>query len=232
MAIAVAEARVASMASRIKVLEAQVVDAYVYAPFDGVVTEKAAEIGEIVAPISIGGSMARGSIVTIADWHSLQAEVDVAEAYISRVQVGGRAAITADAFPDKSFPGKVRRILPRANRTKATVQVRVDFVKEPNGVLPDMGVRVKFLAPDAPAGAEAEGAREKNGVPQAAVLGTPESPYVWTVADGLARKQSVQAGATRDGMTEIKSGLVPGQKVVTRGAENLTQDGQKVRVGE
>jgi len=74
--------------------------------------EKAAEVGEIVAPISIGGSMARGSIVTIADWASLQAEVDVAEAQLARVEPGQRAAITVDAIPGRVFPGKVRRSCP------------------------------------------------------------------------------------------------------------------------
>ncbi len=59
------------------------------------VTEKAAEVGEIVAPISIGGSMARGSIVTVADWASLQAEVDVAEAQLGRVKAQGCAVSLA-----------------------------------------------------------------------------------------------------------------------------------------
>ena len=111
------------------------------------VTEKAAEVGEIVAPISIGGSMARGSIVTIADWASLQAEVDVAEAQLGRVKPGQRAAITVDAIPGRVFPGKLRRVLPRADRSKATVKVRVDFLaRDRQAVLPEMGLRVRFLS--------------------------------------------------------------------------------------
>src|SRR4029079_2828005 len=110
--IPVAEARVKTLEAQVKVLETQRLDSFVHSPFDGIVTEKAAEVGEIVAPISIGGSMARGSIVTIAEWSSLQAEVDVAEAYIAQVKPGQRATITVDAFPEKSFAGKVRRILP------------------------------------------------------------------------------------------------------------------------
>src|SRR5206468_11466825 len=123
-AVDVAESHVKSMSARIGVLKAQLVDAKVYSPFNGVVIEKAAEEGEIVAPISIGGSMARGSIATIAERKSLQAEVDVAEQYIANVKVGQRARISIEAFPNKALPGKVLRILPRANRGKATVQVR------------------------------------------------------------------------------------------------------------
>ena len=107
-AVASAEARQKTAAARVSVLDQQCEESFIHAPFDGMVTEKAAEVGEIVAPISIGGSMARGSIVTIADWASLQAEVDVSESQLSKVKAGQRAAITVDAIPDQVFPGKVR----------------------------------------------------------------------------------------------------------------------------
>ena len=102
-AVASAEARQQTAAARVKVLESQREESFIRSPFDGMVTEKAAEVGEIVAPISIGGSMARGSIVTIADWASLQAEVDVAEAQLGRVKPGQRAAITVDAIPGQGL---------------------------------------------------------------------------------------------------------------------------------
>ncbi len=111
-AVGSAEARQLTASARVKVLESQRQESFICSPFDGMVTEKAAEVGEIVAPVSIGGSMARGSIVTIADWASLQAEVDVAESQLERVKPQQRAAITVDAIPGKVFPGKVRRILP------------------------------------------------------------------------------------------------------------------------
>ena len=233
-AVSVAEAREKSAASRVKVLEAQLLDSFVYAPFDGVVTEKAAEVGEIVAPISIGGSMARGSIATLAEWESLQAEVDVAEAYIGRVSPGGRAAITVDAFPEKVFPGKVRRIMPRANRSKATVQVRVDFAQrdEKDNILPDMGVRVKFLPQDAPPGAETGAVKEKLVVPKSAVQGAAGAQYVWAVIEQTARKRPVTVGESAGETVEIKSGVTAGEIIVSRGAENLREDGQKVRLAE
>ena len=229
-AVGVAEAMERSAAANVGVLKAQLEDAYVYSPFDGVVTEKAAEVGEIVAPISIGGSMARGSIATIAEWNSLQAEVDVAESYIDRIKPGQRAAIVVDAFPNKMLAGKTIRILPRANRSKATVLVRVDFLERDSGILPEMGVRVRFLADDAPPGTESGAVRPTLAVPKIAVQTAGSERFVWTIAEDQVRKQAVETGETKDDLIEIKSGLNSGDQVVTRNAAKLTQNGQRIRV--
>lgn len=228
-----AEARRKSAVARVQVVESQRDESFIYAPFDGMVTEKAAEIGEIIAPISIGGSMARGSIVTIADWASLQAEVDVAETQLGRVRPGQRAAITVDAIPDKVFPGRVRRILPRADRSKATVKVRVDFLdRDEKAVLPEMGVRVKFLPDDAPAGVETGVVRDKIVVPREAVQSGPEGAFVWVVSDSVANRRAVQLGPGSGSPAEIVGGLSADERVVVRGAERLTGDTADVRLAE
>lgn len=233
-AVAAAEARQRSAAARVKVLEAQRDEHMILAPFDGMVTEKAAEVGEIVAPISIGGSMARGSIVTIADWASLQAEVDVAEAQLGRVRPGQRAAITVDAIPGKVFPGKVRRVLPRADRSKATVKVRVDFLaRDERAVLPEMGVRVRFLPDDAPPGVETGEVPDKVVVPKTAVRADRDgAAFVWVVRDDVARRCPVGVGANSGERVEITSGLSAGDRVVVRGAERLAGEAAPVRVAE
>lgn len=232
-AVVAAQARQQSAAARVKVLESQREESFIRSPFDGVVTEKAAEVGEIVAPISIGGSMARGSIVTIADWESLQAEVDVAEAQLERVQPGQRAAITVDALPGEVFPGKVRRILPRADRSKATVKVRVDFLeRDEQEVLPEMGVRVRFLPDDAPAGLEAGAVPDKIVVPGSAVQAGSEGSFVWVVTDSVAHRRAVRVGTKSDERAEITSGVDAGDQVVVRGAEKLAGESAAVRVVE
>jgi RND family efflux transporter MFP subunit len=232
-AVGSAEARQQTAAARVKVLESQRDEYFIHAPFDGMVTEKAAEVGEIVAPISIGGSMARGSIVTIADWASLQAEVDVAEAHLGRVKPGQRAAITVDAIPDTVFPGKVRRILPRADRSKATVKVRVDFLRrDEQSVLPDMGVRVRFLPDDAPAGVEAGTVPDRIVVPRSAVQSSDAGRYVWVVRDDVAHRTAVEIGAESDERLEITRGLQAGEQVVVGGAEELSGETATVRVAE
>ena len=231
--VKVAELRVETVQARIKVLEAQLVEYFIKSPFDGVVTEKAAEQGEIIAPVSIGGQLARGSIVTVADWTSLQAEVDVAESYIGRVKAGQRAAITVDALPGSTFPGRVQRILPRANRSKATVQVRVEFTGERDSrILPEMGIRVKFLSDGAPPGAEHGTAPEAICAPAKAVLADAAGDYVWAVEQGKATRKYVKVGERTADWIEIKAGLKTGEPVVVEGAERLKQDGQKVKLPE
>ena len=232
-AVGSAEAKQQTAAAHVKVLESQRDESFIRSPFDGMVTEKAAEVGEIVAPVSIGGSMARGSIVTIADWTSLQAEVDVAEAQLARVTPGQRAAITVDAIPGKVFPGKVCRILPRADRSKATVKVRVDFLaRDERAVLPEMGVRVRFLPDNAPVGIETGAIPDRIVVPQAAVQSGPEGSFVWVVSEEVARKQAVQVGASSGQQIEITSGVNAGDRVVVNGAERLTGETAVVRVAE
>lgn len=128
-------------------------DMTVRAPFDGVITVKVAQQGEIVSPMSAGGGFARTGIGTIVDMNSLEVEVDVSENFINRVHAGQPATVRLNAYPDWNIPASVIAIVPTADRSKATVMVRVGFkVKDPR-ILPEMGARVSFLN-DAPASAK------------------------------------------------------------------------------
>ena len=98
------------------------------APFDGTVLRKDAEVGEVVAPSVAGGGLTRGAVVTMADLTTLEVEVDVNEAYIARIKGGMKARIQLDAYPDTTFRGAVRQVVPTADRQKATVQVKVAIV--------------------------------------------------------------------------------------------------------
>jgi RND family efflux transporter MFP subunit len=120
-------------------------DMTVRAPFDGVITVKVAQKGEIVSPMSAGGGFARTGIGTIVDMDSLEVEVDVSENFINRVRVGQPATVRLNAYPDWSIPGSVKAIIPTADRSKATVKVRVGFAEKDPRILPEMGARVSFL---------------------------------------------------------------------------------------
>jgi HlyD family secretion protein len=120
------------------------------APFAGVVIERSAQPGEMISPMSAGGSFTRTGICTIVDMDSIEVEVDVNEAFIGRVHAGGAVTAVLDAYPDWTIPASVIAIVPTANRDKATVKVRIGFrVKDPR-ILPDMGIKVTFLDPDGP----------------------------------------------------------------------------------
>jgi HlyD family secretion protein len=121
------------------------------APFAGVVIERSAQPGEMISPMSAGGSFTRTGICTIVDMDSIEVEVDVNEAFIGRVHPGGAVTAVLDAYPDWAIPASVIAIVPTANRDKATVKVRIGFkVKDPR-ILPDMGIKVTFRDEEAPA---------------------------------------------------------------------------------
>src|SRR4051812_48962548 len=101
--------------------EANLRDTLVRAPFDGIVTVKVAQVGEVVAPSAAGGGSTRTGIMTIVDMNSLEVQVDVSENYIERVQAGGAATIHLDAYPDWDIPGSVIAIIPTADQSKGTV---------------------------------------------------------------------------------------------------------------
>jgi RND family efflux transporter MFP subunit len=130
----------------------------VRAPFTGVIIAKAAQAGEIISPISAGGGFTRTGVGTIVDMDSLEIEVDVNEAYINRVQPGQGAQAVLDAYPDWTIPAHVIAIIPTADRSKATVKVRIALEQKDPRILPDMGVRVSFLEHAASGGGSGAGA--------------------------------------------------------------------------
>ena len=121
-------------------------DTVIRAPFAGVVTVKAAQPGEIVSPLSAGGGFARTGIGTIVDMDSMEAEVDVSENFISRVHPGQAAIVRLNAYPDWDIAAETIAVIPAADRSKATVRVRVGFKQKDPRILPDMGVKVSFLS--------------------------------------------------------------------------------------
>ncbi|HEX7978968.1 MAG TPA: efflux RND transporter periplasmic adaptor subunit, partial [Gemmatimonadaceae bacterium] len=144
-----AVARKRSAEAALRLAEASNENTVIRAPFTGTVLRKDAEVGEVVAP-SVGGGLTRGAVVTMADLSTLEVEVDVNEAYIGRIAGGRPARITLDAYPDTSFRGQVRQVVPTADRQRATVQVKVSILDHDARILPEMGAKVDFLEPEQP----------------------------------------------------------------------------------
>ncbi len=162
----------------------------VRAPFSGVVIAKTAQAGEIIAPSSAGGGFTRTGIGTIVDMDSLEIEVDVNEAYINRVVPMQPASATLDAYPDWSIPAHVIAIIPTADRSKATVKVRVAFDQKDARILPDMGVRVSFQA------AKVSGAELPKGVlvPATSIVDRDGKTVVFVVEGDRVHSKQVAAG--------------------------------------
>ena len=206
--------------------EVDVENTRVRAPFDGTVLRKDAEVGEIVAPSSAGGGLTRTAIVTMADLATLEVEVDVNEAYIAQIRNAQPARITLDAYPDTSFAGRVRQVVPTADRQKATVQVKVSILDRDPRILPEMGAKVLFVRGDeAPAAATPRHV----AVPAAALVRGGGATSVWIVENGRVVSRPVDAGSEHDGTVEIRSGLEGAESVVIHPPAGL-KNGDRVRV--
>lgn len=214
-------------AAQVRSAQVQLDYTTVRAPFAGVVIAKAAQVGEIVSPLSAGGGFTRTGIGTLVDMDSLEVEVDVNEAYINRVMPGGPAEAVLDAYQDWTIPAHVIAIIPTADRGKATVKVRIGLDQKDPRILPDMGVRVSFLAKQAPEGARppAPGVL----VPATAIVQRGDTNVVFVVESDRARAQVVKPGQPFGDLTLVE-GLEAGVRVVRAPAQEMT-DGARIREG-
>src|SRR6202048_607431 len=195
-------------------------------PFDGIVVSKDAQVGEMVSPISAGGGFTRTGIATIVDMNSNEIEVDVNESYIARVLPNQPVTATLDAYPDWQIPCKVRTVIPTADRQKATVKVRISFLKLDPKILPDMGVKVAFLSEEQP---KAKGPEPITYIPKSAVRSEGGTTFVYLVRDGKVEHRAIRVGADRGTDVAIIAGVMPGDSLVVAGPAAL-HDGDKVEI--
>ena len=134
--VAVQEAQVQAAQAAVGMAQANLENTLIRAPFDGTVLRKDAEVGEVVAPAVTGGGLTRGAVVTMANLETLEVEVDVNEAYIAQILDGQPTRIQLNAYPDTTFAGRVRQIVPTADRQKATVLVKVTVLDKDPRILP------------------------------------------------------------------------------------------------
>lgn len=200
--------------------------ATVKAPFDGVVTARAAQVGEIISPLSAGGGFTRTGVGTIVDMDSLEVNVDVNEAYIAQVKADMPCEAVLDAYPDWKIPAHVVAVIPSADRGKATVKVRVALEKKDDRVVPDMGVRVSFLA----AKPKAEAAPVPGVLlPPDALVQREGGDVVFVAHDDRAEQRAVKLGADLGKFKLVTSGLKAGETVVVSPPPELKQGSNIVK---
>ena len=200
----------------------------VRAPFAGVVIAKAAQVGEIVSPFSAGGGFTRTGVGTIVDMDSLEVEVDVNEAYINRVVAGHSVESVLNAYPEWKIPSHVIAIIPTADRSKATVKVRIGLDLKDNRIVPDMGVRVSFLEENKPA-AQAQAAPRGVLVPIAALRKDGDKDIVFVLKDRKAQRRAVMLGGNVGDERQVLAGVSAGEAVIVDGPADL-KDGAAVEV--
>lgn len=143
-AVAVNESEVVVAERRLSIHQQQLLNTNIYAPFDGLVIDRAAEVGEIVSPVSAGGGFTRTGIFTLVDTSSIEAHVKVNESYIGRIQQGQTVTITPRSYPDLKLKGEVSTIMPAAEKETASVKVIVTFLDHDERILPNMSVDLSF----------------------------------------------------------------------------------------
>src|SRR5580698_2670840 len=224
--IALTKEQVAAAESRINEAQQAVDNTVIRAPFEGIVVSKDAQVGEMVSPVSAGGGFTRTGIATIVDMNSNEIEVDVNEAYIARVVPGQNVTAVLDAYPDWQIPSRVRTVIPTADRQKATVKVRISFLKLDPRILPDMGIKVTFLGdePDKQIGVAPAAI-----VPSGAVRDESGRKIVFLVKDNQLERRAVTVGSMRGSDAEIMAGLTAGDTVVVKGPPDL-HDGEAIQI--
>ncbi len=227
-ALDAAVANEAATRARVRYVEALMDYTIIRAPFTGVITAKRAFVGEAVSPFgsSPSGGGSGGAIATIVEFSSLYVGADVNEANLSKLAKDQPAEITLDAVPDKVYHGRLRQIVPAADRQKATVRVKVAFLDADDGVLPDLSARVGFTARPT----QGKEKRTRVVVPKAAVTSVDGKTGVFRIVDGRARFTPVTAGGDVQGQIEVTQGLQGGEKLVSLSGGLQLKDGEKVRV--
>ena len=227
-ALDAAVATEAAMRARVRYVEALLDYTIIRAPFAGVITAKRAFVGEAVSPFgsSPSGGGSGGAIATIVEFSSLYVGADVNEANLSKLAREQPAEITLDAVPDKVYQGRLRQIVPAADRQKATVRVKVAFVDPDDRVLPDLSARVAFTA----APTQGKQARSRVVVSKAALATVDGRTGVYRIVDGRAVFTPVTAGGDVQGQVEITQGLQGGERLVSLAGGVRIKDGDKVRV--
>jgi RND family efflux transporter MFP subunit len=202
----------------------QMDDMIIRAPFDGVVTTKDAQPGEMISPVSAGGGFTRTGIGTVVDMGSLEIEIDVNESYINRVEPGQPVVATLDAYPDWKIPCKVIAIIPTADRQKSTVKVRVAFDKLDPRILPEMSVKVAFRE----TGGGPAPANRTVLVPKGAVQSRDGRDVVFVVQHGRVERRAVTVIDTQGDDSVLSAGVSAGESVVVDPPAGLI-DGTAVR---
>jgi len=220
-----AEAQVNALQSALDQTEVQINKSSVYAPFDGVITAKNAEVGEVVSSIS-AGTNSRGSVATLVDFDTLEVQIELAQTSLKAAREGAPVVIYLDAYPDRAYRGRVRKIWPTADRQKATVELRAEFLERDERVLPEMGTRVIFTQDEA-----AAPVAPTVSCPERAVVHADGQAFVFVLSGPRVARRSVQLGESEHGNVSVLAGLDGGESVVLAPPASL-HDGDEVRLPE
>jgi len=229
--VTIADAAVKQADADVAWAQAQYQNTQIRAPFTGTVVKKMAEVGESVAPIPPGVniSTSSGAIVALADLDTLEVEADVSESNVARLSADQPAEVGVEAFPERRYTAVLRQVIPTADRTKATVQVKVTIADKDKDLKPEMSAKVTFLERESKPPAEGTApAAPVVSVPGEAVVKRDGKQVVFAVRDGKAWQVEIVTGVERQGQLVVRQGLAGSETLVAHVPESL-RDGDTVR---
>jgi RND family efflux transporter MFP subunit len=225
-AVAAAEAAVKANAAGLQNAKVSLEYTLIRAPFDAVVLTKNADVGDIVSPLSASAN-AKAAVVTIADMDSLQVEVDVSESNLQQVKIGQPCEIQLDAFPDSRFRGMVHMIVPTADRTKATVLVKVRFMDKDNRILPEMSAKVAFLSREV----REDEKKPRTALNPAAITDRNGKKSVYLIKENRVVETEVALGEKLGDTVEVLRGVKAGERVVLKPLDKM-RNGSRIKIAE
>jgi RND family efflux transporter MFP subunit len=225
-AVAAAEAAIKAGSAALQGANVALEYSQIRAPFDGVVLTKNADIGDIITPLGAAAN-AKAAVVTIADMSSLEVEADVSESNLIQVKPGQPCEIQLDALPEQRFRGEIHIIVPTADRSKATVMVKVRFIDKDNRILPEMSAKVAFLSRPI----KGEEKKPRTALNQVALVNRGDRKAVFLVKGNRVFETPVSLGDPVGDMVEVLEGVKAGDQVVLNPSDRL-KNGSKIKVEE
>jgi RND family efflux transporter MFP subunit len=184
-------------------LKATIAFQKVVAPFDGVITQRHVDIGDLVTS---GSTANTTSLFTLADSSQIRVFVNVPESVAPDIHDGASAVATADEYPGREFSGRVARTSRAINDSSKTLRVEADIPNKDAALLPGMFVQVNF---------EVKGHEPFLVIPASAINFRSGGPQVATVGgDGHVTFHAVTIARDLGDAIEIKTGLKAGDRVI------------------
>jgi membrane fusion protein, multidrug efflux system len=199
----VAEAALALVEARLAKME-------IKAPFSGIIGLRSVSIGDYVKE--------GADLVNLESIDALKVDFRVPEVYMRQVQSGQPLEITLDAYPNKTFEGRVLAVNPLLDAAGRSLVIRAQVKNQDASLRPGMFARVRLITKDV---------AEALVVPEQALVPQGNEQFVFKVVDNRVARTKVEVGQRRDGKAEILAGVTVGEIIVTAGQQRL-RDGVTV----
>ena len=192
---------------------------YIRAPFAGYIAERNLDPGAYVSGTTASTSTVSRGILSVHDVDTVRTLIEVVEKDVPLVQIGQRADVRAEAYPNEVFEGRVTRIVQALNRATRTMTVEVDLPNKDHRLKGGMFARVEVLVGKHPQAIQ---------IPLDAVSRLEESQYVYVVKDGKAHQVPVELGALAENRVEVVKGLAGDEQLIVSG-KDLVSEGVPVQ---